>query len=119
MKVLTTRGEIEFERLEVRDVVELDATHRKIATEYRLDGELVRRDVTKNELRPSDAPAGVFTTHGCLSIDELEVTDRVDLGDNHRKITTEYRLHGELVRSDVTVSGLRPLMSAPELGRIN
>jgi len=52
MKVLTTKGEIDLESLDVRDVVELCDNTRKIATEYRLGDELVRRDVTVNMLVP-------------------------------------------------------------------
>jgi hypothetical protein len=52
MKVLTTRGEVDIEALEINDSVEIGDNHRKIATEYRLSGELVRRDVVVNVLRP-------------------------------------------------------------------
>jgi hypothetical protein len=52
MKVLTTHGEIEFDQLEVKDLIEVKDNHRKIATEYRLSGELVRRDVVVNLMMP-------------------------------------------------------------------
>lgn len=45
MKVYTTKGLIDFERLEVRDVVTMEETARVTATEWYLEGELVRRDV--------------------------------------------------------------------------
>lgn len=51
MKVITTKGLIEFSELEVKDTIELGENHRKIATEYYLDGELVRRDVAISALR--------------------------------------------------------------------
>lgn len=52
MKVTTTRGDVEIERLEVRDIVTLAENARVIATEWRLAGELVRRDVCALVLRP-------------------------------------------------------------------
>ena len=60
MKVATIRGEVDMEQLGITDVVEVGDNHRKIATEYRLEGELVRRDVVVNVLRPlmADAFAG-------------------------------------------------------------
>lgn len=52
MKVLTTKGMIEYGELTVNDIVEVADNHRKIATEYHLGGELVRRDVVVNIFRP-------------------------------------------------------------------
>lgn len=43
--VHTIKGLIERDRLEVRDITSEDETSRAIATEWLLDGELVRRDV--------------------------------------------------------------------------
>jgi hypothetical protein len=40
----TSQGMIERERLTVHDIVEEGDNHRSIATEWRLDGVLVRRD---------------------------------------------------------------------------
>lgn len=54
MKVLTTKGDIDMAELAVTDFVETGDNHRKIATEYRHQGELVRRDVVVNVLRPFD-----------------------------------------------------------------
>jgi hypothetical protein len=51
MKVITTKGLVELSELEVKDVVEIGENYRKIATEYRLNGELVRRDVAASMLR--------------------------------------------------------------------
>lgn len=50
--VLTTKGLIPFEDLDVTDVVKDTDNSRDIATEYRLSGELVRRDVAVSILRP-------------------------------------------------------------------
>jgi hypothetical protein len=57
MKVLTTKGLIDFDQLRVTDVVEVGDNHRKIATEWHLDGELVKRDVTISILRPIETQA--------------------------------------------------------------
>lgn len=57
MKVLTTEGEIDIERLEVKDVVEIGDNHRKVASEFYLDGKLVRRDVAVSMLRGITANA--------------------------------------------------------------
>jgi hypothetical protein len=45
MKVITTRGLVEIEELEVKDIVTYEGTARIVATEYRLDSELVKRSV--------------------------------------------------------------------------
>lgn len=60
MKVFTTQGLIEYGELTVNDIVEIADNHRKIATEYHHNGELVRRDVVVNVFRPliSDAVQG-------------------------------------------------------------
>lgn len=49
--VYTTKGLIERDRLTVTDVVSEEDNSRAIATEYHLDGELVRRDVAVSILR--------------------------------------------------------------------
>lgn len=54
-RVHTTRGFIERARLEVRDFVEWHDNARVTATEWRLGGELVRRDVHVNILRGDTA----------------------------------------------------------------
>ena len=51
MLVQTTRGLIERDTLEVRDIVEEHDNARVNATEWFLSGELVRRDVNVNVLR--------------------------------------------------------------------
>lgn len=51
MLVQTTKGLIERDTLEVRDIVEEHDNARVNATEWFLDGELVRRDVNVNVLR--------------------------------------------------------------------
>ena len=61
----------------------------------------------------------VLTTHGLIDLSQLEVKDVVETGDNYRKIATEYRLNGELVRRDVTVNALRGLESQSIEGRVN
>jgi hypothetical protein len=43
-QVHTIKGLIDRDRLTVEDIVSEDENSRAIATEYRLDGELVRRD---------------------------------------------------------------------------
>ena len=57
MKVLTTKGLVDFEALTVRDVVEIGDNHRKVASEFYLGDELVRRDVAVSMLRPVEAQA--------------------------------------------------------------
>lgn len=52
MKVLTTKGEIDLEALEVRDVVEVCENTRKVVSQFWLDGELVRQDVAVSMLCP-------------------------------------------------------------------
>lgn len=61
----------------------------------------------------------VMTTQGLIEFDKLEVKDVVEVGDNYRKIATEYRFGGELVRRDVTVNALRGLESTAVQGKIN
>ena len=51
MFVQTLVGLIERERLEVSDITVEEDNARVTATEWRLDGELVRRDVHVNVLR--------------------------------------------------------------------
>lgn len=46
--IITTLGEIDRDKLEVKDVVTEQPGSRAIATEYYFQGELVRRDVTVN-----------------------------------------------------------------------
>lgn len=61
----------------------------------------------------------VLTTQGLVEYSELDVKDVVELGDNHRKVATEFRLHGELVRRDVAVSMLRGLDSESSHGQLS
>jgi hypothetical protein len=51
MKVATTEGEIEASELIVKDVPQWSDNARVIATEWYLNGKLVRRDVWANVLR--------------------------------------------------------------------
>jgi hypothetical protein len=51
LKVATCEGEVDREELEVRDLVSEDDNARVIATEWRREGRLVRRDVFVNMLR--------------------------------------------------------------------
>ena len=57
MKVFTTKGLIEFDRLRIQDVVELGDNHRKILSQYYLGDELVRQSVFIDVLRPLEAEA--------------------------------------------------------------
>lgn len=52
MLVYTTKGLIERELLEVKDIITETDNSRDIATEWYLEGELVRRDVAVSVLRP-------------------------------------------------------------------
>ena len=57
MKVFTTKGLVELSDLKVVDVIDTGDNHRKIATEFYLGDELVRRDVTVSMLRPVEMAA--------------------------------------------------------------
>jgi hypothetical protein len=61
----------------------------------------------------------VLTAKGEIDIDELEITDHVEIGDNYRKVATEYRHHGELVKRTVSVDGLRMPGSASSQGKLS
>lgn len=61
----------------------------------------------------------VHTTAGLIEFSDLEVKDVIELGDNYRKIATEYRHHGELVRRSVAIEALRPLESEAAQGNLN
>ncbi len=63
MKVLTTQGPIDLSLLDVHDVVEICDNTRKVASEFRLNGELVRRDVAVSMLMPLESRA----TEGVLN----------------------------------------------------
>lgn len=60
----------------------------------------------------------VHTTRGLVEFSELEVSDSVELGDNHRKITTIYLMGGEVVRQDVVVNVLRPFRDEATVGKV-
>jgi hypothetical protein len=63
----------------------------------------------------------IETAKGLLDTNHLEVKDVVETGDNgvpFRKIATEYRLDGELVRRDVSVTALRGIESQSIQGKI-
>ena len=51
MKVLTTAGLVERSELTERDIVTESDNARAVATEWYLDGNMVRRDVWVNTLR--------------------------------------------------------------------
>lgn len=55
----------------------------------------------------------VYTIKGNVDLDSLEIVDRIELFDNCRKITTEYRLNGEVVRTDIAASMLRGPAHSP------
>lgn len=61
----------------------------------------------------------VLTNKGLVEFSTLDISDIVEVGDNYRKITTEYRLNGELVRNDVVANALRPIELAATEGVIN
>jgi len=61
----------------------------------------------------------VMTIKGLVELSALDVRDIVEIGDNYRKIATEYRLGDELVRRDVTVNALRGLESHTIEGKVN
>lgn len=60
----------------------------------------------------------VHTTKGLIERDLLTVEDIVTDEDNARIIATEWRLEGELVRRDVTVSVLRGHAFGGEQGEV-
>ena len=51
MQVHTTKGLVDIDRLDVRDIVQVHDNARNNIVEWYLDGELVRRDVFVNILR--------------------------------------------------------------------
>lgn len=61
----------------------------------------------------------VLTTKGLVELSDMDVQDIVEVADNHRKVATEYRLNGELVKRSVSVDIFRPLMSGVTHGDIN
>lgn len=52
--VHTTLGELPIDQLEIKDIIEIHDNARVLATEWRKDGELVRRDVHVSVLRGHD-----------------------------------------------------------------
>ena len=46
----------------------------------------------------------VDTIKGPIERDQLEVTDLIEEGPNHRSIVTEWRFHGEVVKRDCHVA---------------
>lgn len=63
----------------------------------------------------------IDTAKGLLDTNHLEVKDVAEMGDNgvpFRKIATEYRLDGELVRRDVVVTALRGIESQTIQGNL-
>lgn len=64
----------------------------------------------------------IDTAQGLKELSELDVEDIVEVGDNgvpYRKIATEYRLAGELVRRDVTATALRGIEAQSIQGAIS
>lgn len=60
-----------------------------------------------------------MTIRGLIEYDDMQVLDVVEVGDNYRKIATEYRFQGELVKRDVTVNPLRPFEIQSIEGKLN
>lgn len=63
----------------------------------------------------------IQTAKGLLDTAALDIRDVAVMGDNgvpFRKIATEYRLDGELVRRDVTVTALRGIETQSQEGRL-
>jgi hypothetical protein len=50
MQVETTKGLVDIDKLDVKDITTVTSNVRVTATEWRLDGELVRRDIIGNIL---------------------------------------------------------------------
>ena len=61
----------------------------------------------------------VLTTKGLIDFDALTVKDVVELGDNHRKVLSQYYLGDELVRQSAFIDVLRPLEAGVEEGNVN
>jgi hypothetical protein len=57
MKVLTAKGLIEMEELKVTPIIEVGDNHCKVAIEYTHHGELVKRSVHVDMLRPLESAA--------------------------------------------------------------
>lgn len=62
MLIYTTKGLVERDQLEVKDVISEEDNARVIATEWYLNGELVRRDVNVNILREQS----IFSEQGAV-----------------------------------------------------
>lgn len=60
----------------------------------------------------------VFTIAGLIDYDALAVNDVVEVGDNYRKVATEYRYEGRLVKRSVAIEALRPLEAVAEAGQL-
>lgn len=60
----------------------------------------------------------VLTTKGLVDHEKLTISDHVEMGDNYRKIATEYHMDGELVRRDVVVNALRGVATESLQGKI-
>lgn len=56
-QVITTKGLVAIDQLSVSDIVTIEGHTRVTATEWRLGGELVRRDVNVNVLKPLEIGA--------------------------------------------------------------
>lgn len=61
----------------------------------------------------------VFTIHGLIDRDKLDVLDVVIETENSRDTATEWYLDGELVRRDVWVSVLAPHTIETKSGVLN
>lgn len=60
----------------------------------------------------------VFTTRGLIEFNDLCVQDVVELGDNHRKVISQYYLGDDLVRQSVFIDVLRPLEADAAEGKV-
>ena len=60
----------------------------------------------------------VFTTKGLIEMDRLTIRDQIELGDNHRKVISQYFLDDELVRQSVHIDLLRPVETQAAHGNL-
>lgn len=60
----------------------------------------------------------VFTTKGLIEMDRLTIRDQVEIGDNHRKVVSQYFLGDELVRQSVHIDVLRAIETQADHGKL-
>lgn len=112
MKIFTTKGLVEADRLTITDVVSWEGPVRKVATEYRLEDELVKRTVHEDDM--------AFTSQGrnVIPIKALEIIDTVTWLDNSRNVVVEARYQGDMVKRSFKGDMLRPVEAETELGKV-